>query len=478
MRSDIRLSRVLSVPICFICVICAHFFSSSEGNMALTDFTIIRRSMTARLFSTVTTIITVAVAVALMLVLLSMRDAGERAFERGSGNMHLLVSRDSSPMVSVLNGVFYANAPARPIAWAEYEKLIEPLPLEFAVPVQLGDSYRGLPVLATNREFFTKFKPDPVEGWSLVGGRFFEKELEIVLGAAAARQTGLKIGDSIAVTHGVGKVAAGAETHVHSEYAFTVVGVLRPTGSSHDRALFIDLNSAWILHAHDRREAEEAAAGEKEHEDEDHDHAHEHEQEPRVTVADIQDRDRLITGVYMRVLTREGQDASAALPQVFSMLRADPSITAASPTDQVRRLFAIVSNIDQVFVAMAAVVMVSSGIAIMLALYNSMEQRRRQIAVLRVLGCSRGRVFGLVVTESAILGVLGAAVGVALAVAGGMAVAVVLKERLGLVVEPTLPLEITLVVVLATVALASAAGIIPALMAYRTSVAKNLRPIG
>jgi putative ABC transport system permease protein len=186
----------------------------------------------------------------------------------------------------------------------------------------------------------------------------------------------------------------------------------------------------------------------------------------------------LITGIYLRVITRAGQDASAALPMVFEMLRQDPTITAAAPTDQIRRLFAIVSNIDQIFVAMAAVVMISSGIAIMLALYNSMEQRRRQIAVLRVLGCSRARVFGLVVTESAILGVLGAAVGVGLALAGGFAVAAVLKERLGLVVEPTLPLEITLVVMLATVALASAAGIIPALMAYRTSVAKNLRPIG
>lgn len=436
--------------------------------MALTDFTIIRRSMTARLFSTVTTIITVAVAVALMLVLLSMRDSGARAFERGAGNMHLLISRDSSPMVSVLNGVFYANAPARPIAWSEYERLIAPLPLEFAVPVQLGDSYRGLPVLATTSEFFTKFKPDPVTGWSLASGRYFEKELEVVLGATAARQTGLALGDSIFVNHGMAR--AGEPSHVHKEYAFTIVGILNPTGSSHDRALFIDLNSTWILHAHDRREAEEAA----EHADE----AHDHEHESPLTVADIEDRDRLITGVYMRVLTREGQDASAALPQVFSMLRADPSITAAAPTDQIRRLFAIVSNIDQIFIAMAGVVMLSSGIAIMLALYNSMEQRRRQVAVLRVLGCSQGRIFGLVVTESAILGLMGSLAGAGAAVIGGLAVAAVLKERLGLVVEPSLPIDLTLVIVLATVGLAAAAGILPAVMAYRTSVAKNLRPIG
>lgn len=439
--------------------------------MALTDFTIIRRSILTRLFSSATTILMVAVAVALMVVLLSMRDSGERAFERGSGNMHLLVSRDSSPMVSVLNGVFYANAPARPIAWREHLRLSDPdsptaLPLEWAVPIQLGDSYRGLPVLATTPEFFTRFRPDPDTPWSLASGRFFERELEVVVGALAARNTGLQVGDTIYVTHGVprataigGSDAAAVEPHVHTEFAFKVVGILAPTGSSHDRALFINLDSSWILHAHDRRLALDPKAG-------------------VTTIADLTESDRLITGIYMRVLTRPGQSVSAALPQVFRMLRDDPSLTVASPTDQIRQLFSIVSNIDQIFVAMAAVVMVSSGIAIMLALYNSMEQRRRQIAVLRVLGCSRPRIFGLIVTESAVLGVAGAALGIGLALAGGRIVATIMKQRLGLVVEPDLPLAETMGVVVATIALAAAAGIVPAVMAYRTPVAKNLRPIG
>jgi putative ABC transport system permease protein len=127
---------------------------------------------------------------------------------------------------------------------------------------------------------------------------------------------------------------------------------------------------------------------------------------------------------------------------------------------------------------MAAVVMVSSGIAVMLALYNSMEQRRRQIAVLRVLGCSQGRVFGLVVTESAMIGLMGAAGGLILCLIGGQIVAAVMKESLGLVIRPALDARWTLMVMLATVGLAAVAGMIPAVMAYRTAVAKNLKPIG
>ncbi len=439
--------------------------------MAITDFTIIRRSMTARLFSTVTTIVTVAVAVALMLVLLSMRDAGKAAFERGSGNMHLLVSRDASPMVAVLNGVFYANAPARPIPWKKYAELINSQPFAWAIPTLQGDSYRGYPTMATVPEFFRDFTIDEDTPWTFAQGRAFGAPFEVVVGSQAAAATGVRVGDTVNLTHGVEPPrqlrAAGSENaalpHVHTQYVYTVVGILAPTGSSHDRAVFSDLTSSWILHAHDRREREEG---------------HGHADEPKLTAADLTDDDKLITGIYLRVATRAGADATAVLPQVFDALRRDISITVASPTDQIRRLFGIIGNIDQLFVAMAAVVMVSSAIAIMLALYNSMEQRRRQVAVLRVLGASRGRIFGLVVTESALLGLLGAAAGLVAAVVAARGAAWVLRRDLGLVINPDLKLEWVLVVCVATVVLAALAGVVPAMMAYRTPVVRSLRPLG
>lgn len=462
--------------------------------MAISDFTIIRRSMNARLFSTITTIITVAVAVGLMLLLLGMRDAGRQSFSRGSGNMHLLITRDASPLVGVLNSVFYANAPRNDIPWAKFEEIRDGYPFEWAIPTQLGDTYRGLPVMATTPEFFENFRPASDDEWSLASGRYFEQPFEITVGATAARERGLRIGDRLYLAHGASDASdpivrpepadsedahddhdhddehheheeesrAGVEEapdHVHTEYAYEIVGVLEPTGSAHDRALFTDLVGAWILHAHDRREAAEG-----------------HDIE-RTTEADLLPEDRSVTGVYARVFTRPGRDASAVVQSVFNQLRSDPSITVASPTNQISRLFTIVSNIDRIFLGMAAVVMVSSGIAIMLALYNSMEQRRRQIAVLRVLGASRPRIFSLILTESALIGLLGAIAGVGLAGAGGLLVTGALRERLGLVIRPELAPQTTLIVVAATVALASIAGLIPAVMAYRTSVGRNLRPI-
>lgn len=432
--------------------------------MAMTDFTIIRRSLSSRMFSTVTTALTVAVAVALMLTLLSLRDSGRKAFERGSGNVHLLVSRDASPLASVLNGLFYANAPQRAIEWARFAELESSLPVEWAIPTQLGDSYRGLPVLATTPEFFTLFRPAEREAWAFESGRAFEKDFEVVVGGEAARATGLRVGDRLALTHGVGRsvTAAGggdAAPHVHKEYQYEVVGILKPSGTVHDRALFTNLMSAWVLHAHDRRLAEDPRAG-------------------LTGAADVLEADKKITGILLRLPTRGGSDASATLPVVFDMLRREGSFTVAQPAQEIGRLFAIVGSIDQVFLAMAAAVLASSGIAIMLALYNSMEQRRRQVAVLRVLGCSRPRIFGLVLTESAMLGIIGAISGVALCVVGLQVVVAVIKREHGVVIEPSIAPPVVLAVVVGTVLLAAAAGIVPAMMAYRTPVAKNLKPLG
>lgn len=432
--------------------------------MAMTDFTIIRRSMTGRLFSTVTTALTVAVAVALLLTLLSMRKAGEQAFERGSGNMHLLVSGDSSPMVAVLNGVFYAGAPARSIPWEKFRQIAGDPRVEWAVPTQQGDSYRGFPVMATTPEFFERFRPDESRPWSLAAGAFMNKDFEVVLGDRAAAGTGLKVGDRIHLTHGTSNAR---EAHVHGEFTYTVVGVLGPTGTPHDRAVFTTLGSAWAVHAHERAEREHG-----------HDHADGDDHDHENPTVELTDADRRITGVYIRMATRPGRDASAALPAFASELRAQSGFTVASPSDEMRRLFVIVSNVDIVFRAMAVVVLLSSAIAIMLALYNSMHERRRQIAVLRVLGASRVRIFGLVITESALLGVLGVAAGGALAVAGGLAAAGVLQQRVGLVIRPVWDPLWVLPVMVGAVLLAAGAGLVPAVMAYRTPVAKNLKPIG
>ena len=419
--------------------------------MALSDWNIVTRSMRSRWFSTLLTILTVAIASGLMTLLISMRSAGEDSFRRGTGNVQILISKEPGPLASVLNSMFYADAPGNPILYTQYEALVSSCPFAWTVPTQLGDSYQGSPVMGTTGAFFASFEPATGQRWSLASGNYFDSPFEVVAGSAAAKIHGLKVGDSITLEHGAPRAMGG---HDHGEFAFTVVGVLDPTATAHDRALFTSLESSWILHAHDRRESRLGHG-------------------ITTTSDDVTDADRQITGIYASIGSRK-----AALVQVLGMLRSDPNWTVASPSSTVGNLFTIVSNIDQVLLAMAIAVMCSSGISILVALYNSMEQRRRQIAVLRVLGASKMRVFNLVLTESAIIGTLGGFAGLGLAIIAGKVVSGILQARVGIVIEPTLPMDGYLMIVLATIALSCIAGMIPALIAYRTEVVRSLRPIG
>lgn len=433
--------------------------------MAVSDLAIVSRSMRARTFSTAVTAVTVAVAVALMLVLLSMRDAGKRAFERGSGNMHLLVSNDVSPLVSVLNSIFYANAPARPLTWTQYLRIARDPRIAYAIPTQQGDSFRGFPVMATTPDFFTKFSPDPAfdpasenppSAWAFAHGEPFAQPFEVVLGYRVWNGSGLAVGDTINLSHGV---AGGSQTHVHTEYDYRIVGLLAPTGTAHDRAVFTDVANSWIMHAGDaRKRADPGFAG-------------------QITPDDLSPDEKLITGVYLRVVTRRDRTTSAAVPAVASELRRNPQLVVASPKDEIDRLFDIIGHVDIILVAMAGVVMASSGVGIMLALYNSMEQRRRQIAVLRVLGCSAPGILRLVLMEAVAIGLLGSVLGLLLGFVAMRVVVGVMKSILGLVIEPALSPGAIAGVTVGAVLLAAVAGVVPAVMGYRTSVAQNLRPI-
>jgi putative ABC transport system permease protein len=196
-----------------------------------------------------------------------------------------------------------------------------------------------------------------------------------------------------------------------------------------------------------------------------------------VDEADLRDDEKLITGILLRIPTRPGSDSSASIAAQFDRMRRDVSITVAQPAQQIGRLMALIGDIDWLFLAMAVVVLISSAASIMLAMVSSMELRRRQVAILRVLGASAWRVFALAITESTLIGLLGAGIGAVLALAGGQIATTFLQERVGVVIAGAVDLRAAILVAAGAVVLAAIAGIVPAVKAYRTSIARHLRPL-
>ncbi|MFM7479687.1 MAG: ABC transporter permease [Planctomycetota bacterium] len=453
----------------------------------MSDMTIVLRSLRTRTLATSVATALVAIAVALLLVLLSLREAASQAFRRGTGNIHLLISADASPLVAVLNGLFYANAPANPIPWAKFKEIQEGFPWQWCIPTQLGDSFRGNPVMATSEEFFTDFEPVAGMPFQFSDGRVFEEAFEVVVGSTVAKEHSLSVGQKIVFAHGSGGSREGG--HEHADHPYEVVGVLQPTGSAHDRALFTNLVSTWVIHAEERRAHETgasaadapnpkgaatAAPSSTAADGHGHDHEHDH---VHVDEADLRDDEKLITGILLRIPTRPGSDSSASIAAQFDRMRRDVSITVAQPAQQIGRLMALIGDIDWLFLAMAVVVLISSAASIMLAMVSSMELRRRQVAILRVLGASAWRVFALAITESTLIGLLGAGIGAVLALVGGQIATTFLQERVGVVIAGAVDPRAAILVAAGAVVLAAIAGIVPAVKAYRTSIARHLRPL-
>jgi putative ABC transport system permease protein len=422
--------------------------------MSVSDWTIIKRSLLSRKLSTILTVLLVALACAMLITLLSLRKSAGESVRRGIGNVQLLVSADVSPLSSVLNALFYVNLPARAFRITEAEQIAQDPRAAWAIPILHGDNYRGFKTFGTTRQFFDRVEPVRGTKWALTEGTFFNGTFEVVLGAETARLTQLRVGDSITVTHG----ARPDPSQEHRDWPLKVAGILEPTGTAHDRAVFWPLEASWVIHAADWRKAD----GDSE----------------RPTPENLRASEKLVTGILIRARSRDDSDAPPSLNELGAVLRQRPGLLVASPDIEVRKLLELVGGIERVLLAMAVLVLVGGALTILLVMQQALELRRRQVAVIRVLGASQSRVFGLLLTESAVIGVLGAIVGCGLAILGLRLASSGLAMNVGLYIDAPIDQRATVIVAAGTVVLCSLAGLVPAVMAYRTAVLEHLRPLG
>jgi putative ABC transport system permease protein len=269
---------------------------------------------------------------------------------------------------------------------------------------------------------------------------FRKGRFEAVVGASVARATGLSLGDEFQVTHGLVEAS-----HVHDE-RWTVVGVLRPSGTAHDRALYIAIDRFYAMPGHDAGTAHA-----------DHDHGEEHEP-------------TALSAIGIRLRT-----PALRLQYLHEFRTTRTDVQAVHPPDQMRKLAAIVGDVNRGVSVIAWLVTVVAALGILVGLYNTIHGRRREIALLRALGARAHHVFGVILLEAVVLCLLGGVAGILLGHAGLAAAAPTLLERYGVRVVPGLDgSDLTLLG--GVVLLGLLAGILPAWRGLTTPVAENLEP--
>ena len=356
---------------------------------------------------------------------------------RDLAGIDLVVGAKGSPMQLILSGVYQLDAPTGNIPLEAAQELAKNPLVRKAMPLAMGDSFRGFRIIGCGPEYPQHY------GAALRAGRYFEKSMEAVLGAEVAERSGIAVGGRFTGVHGL-----GGEGEEHPQ-AYTVVGILAPTGSVIDRLVLTPVQSVWDVHKHEEAEPhhDEGAHGEAPDTD---------PGEQEVTVLLVQ---------YASPL------AAATLPRAIN---SKSELQAASPALETARLFRIAGTGLEALHAFAIVLIAAAGLSVFIALYSALEERRYDLAVMRVLGASRGRLFALLLAEGLALAALGTLAGVAL----GHLFASALGAWLVAAGQPAVSglsfVSGELWLVVAAMVVGLGAALIPAYRAYRTDVSRVL----
>ncbi|MGH8675217.1 MAG: ABC transporter permease [Burkholderiales bacterium] len=377
----------------------------------------------ARPLATVLNLLLLALGVATITVLMLATEQLENRMGRDARGIDLVAGAKGSPMQLVLSAVFHLDAPTGNIALAEASALAKQRLVKKAIPLALGDSYKSFRIVGSNHDYPAHY------GARLAAGRLWSAPMEAALGAEVAARTKLAVGAKFAGAHGLGE---GGDEHGNEPYQ--VVGILAPTGTVLDRLVLTSVESVWEVHEHG---APPGAAKE-------------------ITALLIQ---------YASPL------AAATLPR---MVNATSALQAASPAYESARLFRMIGVGVDVLRAFGVVLMLAAGLSVFIALLNALEERRYDLAVMRMLGATPARLMGLMLLEGCALAVAGGIVGLGL---GHL-----LTEALGAALRHAQQAALTgwawsdqeWWLLAASLAVGIVAALIPAWRAYRSDVAPVL----
>lgn len=428
------------------------------------------RSLRSRLVPSLLAALSVALGAALLVGVEQVR-AGMRAGFAGTiRGTDLIVGARGGPVQLLLYTVFGVGTPTAGVSRAAYERWRRHPAVAWTIPYSLGDSHRGFRLVGTTDDFYARYRFRGDGRVTFAAGRRPQTASEAAVGAEAARALGYTVGSRVVATHGL----AGFTDH--AGHPFTVVGVLAPTATPIDRALYVTLEGVEAMHARETHagEAHEGEAHEREHAGAPF--AMPGAAPPPNVQLGAADTDRADALSAFLVGTRNRVEA-LALKREIDTDRAEP-LTAAIPGVALAELWRTVSVAETGLRAVSALVVLVGLVGMLLALYSALETRRREMAVLRAVGAGPGTIVTLLVLEAGLLGVAGGALGVALAYAMLAAARGLVERAFGLVLPLGAPGPGALAYLGAVVAGAALVGLVPAWQAYRTALADGLSAPG
>ena len=410
------------------------------------------RSLLNRRFAVGLTVCTIALSIGLLVMVEQLRSEVRSGFQRSVSGTDLIVGARTAPLQLLLYSVFGIGDATNNISWETYELLKEASEVDWALPVALGDAYQGFRVMGTSADFFDRFQYAGRQSLSFQRGQAFDALFEVVLGAQVARQLGLDLGDSLILAHGTGRVSLQR----HDDHPFTVSGILAPTGTPIDQQLYISLAAHHAIHIGWESGMLRPGTGLSAQA------AREREQSLRPDS---------ITAVLLGLNTRA---AVFGLQRRVNEYRAEP-LTAIMPTLTLQELWRITYLAEQVLRVVSALVVVAGLLGLATVLLTTLSERRREMAILRANGARPWQIAGLLVFEAALMAALGILAGVLLATLVQALAAPWVLANWSVSLSVSWLSWAVWKILLAIWACALLVAVVPALMAYTTTLADGMQ---
>jgi putative ABC transport system permease protein len=407
------------------------------------------KSVWNRRFTVALTVICIALSVTLLLGVERLRTDARSSFANTISGTDLIVGARSGAIQLLLYSVFRIGNATNNISWESYQDIMRQPQVAWAVPISLGDSHRGFRVMGTTPDYFQFYHFAGDRGLHLAEGRVFSDVFDAVLGAEAAEQLHYRLGQEIVIAHGAGRV----NLVMHEDKPFHVVGILARTGTPVDRTVHVSLAGIEAMHLGWEGGAPlpglHISAERARHSD----------LTPKTITA-------FLLGLKSKISTFQVQRVINEYPQ-------EP-LLAILPGVALQELWDLMGVAEKALLVISAFVVLVGLIGMLTVMLTSLNERRREMAILRSVGARPAHIFGLIIGEACSLTMLGVLLGAALFYALLLLAQPLMEARFGLFVGISWFSRHELVLLGMVLAAGLLAGAIPAFRSYRYSLSDGM----
>ena len=361
----------------------------SEGQWNKIMFTLAMKSLRNRKFTTGLTVVSIALSVTLLLGVERIRIETRKNFTNTISGTDLIVGARTGPIQLLLYSVFRIGNATNNISWDSYERISRNPNVRWTIPISLGDSHKGYRVMGTNSDYFDLFRYAGGRRLEMASGRNLEGVFDAVLGADVAKALNYRVDDPIIIAHGSGEVSLIR----HDDKPFKVVGILRETGTPVDQTVHVLLEGMEAIHI-DWKEGAPIPG----------------QSIPPEKVLHMELMPRQITAFFVKLKSRI---AAFRVQRFVNEYQQEP-LLAILPGVALQELWDLIGVAEKALLAVSGFVVVVGLSGMLIALMTSLNERRREMAILRSVGARPLHVFSLIVGESAMLTIGGVVAGVGL----------------------------------------------------------------